>query len=51
VQGAHDTTFYVLAACAGAAKLKNLGSAVGGALVVAGTSFVSAVVLAYAFFG
>jgi spore maturation protein SpmB len=51
VQGAHDTTFYIIAACAGAAKLKHLGAAVGGTLVVAATSFVSAVVLAYVFFG
>ncbi len=50
VQGAHDTTFYVLVACAGAAKLKHLGFAVGGGVFVALVSFVSSVLLAYVFF-
>lgn len=50
VQGASDTTFYVLTACAGAAKLKNLGHAVGGAILVSMTSFVAAVACAYVFF-
>jgi spore maturation protein SpmB len=51
VQGASDTTFYILAACAAAAKLKNLGHAVIGSLVADGVSFVAAVALAQGFFG
>ena len=51
VQGASDTTFYILAACAAAAKLKNLGHAVIGSLVADGVSFCAAVVLAQWFFG
>jgi len=51
IQGASDTTFYILAACAGAAKLKNLGAAVTGSLVADVVSFVTAVVCANAFFG
>lgn len=51
VQGASDTTFYILAACAAAAKLKNLGHAVVGSLVADLASFVAAVALAQCFFG
>jgi spore maturation protein SpmA/spore maturation protein SpmB len=51
IQGASDTTFYILAACAGAAQLKNLGSAVTGAVVASLASFVVAVVCAHLFFG
>jgi spore maturation protein SpmB len=50
VQGASDTTFYILAACAGAAKLKNIGSAVAGSLVADAASFVAAVACARYFF-
>jgi spore maturation protein SpmB len=45
VQSASDTTFYVLTACAGATRLRDLGHAVVGALVVAITAFVLAVCL------
>lgn len=51
VQGASDTTFYILAACAAVAKLKNLGHAVMGSVVADVASFVAAVVLALWFFG
>jgi spore maturation protein SpmA len=51
VQGASDTTFYILAACAAAAKLKNLGHAVIGSLVADGVSFCAAIALAQWFFG
>jgi spore maturation protein SpmB len=51
VQGASDTTFYILAACAAAAKLKNLGHAAIGAVVADAVSFVAAVALAQWFFG
>ena len=50
VQGAFDTTFYVLVACAAAAKLHNLGHAVTGALLANGTSFVVAVLCTQFFF-
>lgn len=43
IQGASDTTFYMLAVCAGAAKLKNLGHAVTGALIADAVSFAVAV--------
>jgi spore maturation protein SpmA len=42
IQGAYDTTFYVLAMCAAAAKLTNLGHAVIGALFANLTSFIVA---------
>jgi spore maturation protein SpmA len=42
IQGAFDTTFYVLAVCAAAAKLTNLGHAVIGALVANAASFIVA---------
>ena len=51
VQGASDTTFYILAACAGAAKLQNIGHALTGALVVSVVSFATAVVCGLALFG
>ena len=51
IQGSTDTTFYILAACAGAAQLKNLGSAVAGAIFASMASFVTAVVCAQLFFG
>lgn len=51
IQGASDTTFYILAACAGAAQLKNLGSAVAGAIIANVASFVTAVACAQLFFG
>lgn len=51
VQGASDTTFYILATCAGAAKLRHLGHAVAGALVADLISFVVAVWLAQGIFG
>lgn len=51
IQGASDTTFYILAACSGAAQLKNLGSAVAGAIFACMASFVIAVVCAQLFFG
>lgn len=51
IQGASDTTFYILAACAGAAHLKNLGAAVGGAIFANFAGFVTAVVCAQLFFG
>ena len=50
VQGASDTTFYVLAVCAGAAGLKNLGHAVAGAIIANVASFAAAVGCAYLFF-
>ncbi len=51
VQGASDTTFYILAACAGAAKLHNIGHAMVGALLVSVVSFATAVVVGLALFG
>lgn len=51
VQGASDTTFYILAACAAAAKLKNLGHAVVGAVIADVVSFLAAIALAQCFFG
>lgn len=51
VQGASDTTFYILAICAGAAKIKDMGFAVGGAIIASAASFVVAVVCALLFFG
>jgi spore maturation protein SpmB len=51
IQGASDTTFYILAACAGAAKLKNLGSAVAGAVLASTASFLMAVACTLVFFG
>jgi spore maturation protein SpmA len=42
IQGAFDTTFYVLAVCAAAAKLTNLGHAVIGAFIANVTSFIVA---------
>jgi spore maturation protein SpmA len=50
VQGAFDTTFYVLAACAAAAKLTNLGHAVVGALVANISSLCMALVCTRLFF-
>lgn len=50
VQGASDTTFYILAVCAGAARLQHLGKAVQGALIADVVSYGAAVVLAYVFF-
>lgn len=51
VQGAHDTTFYVLALCAGVAKLTHLGAAVTGALLANAAAFAMAVWCSIAFFG
>ena len=51
IQGASDTTFYILAACAGAAKLKNLGHAVTGSVIADIASFIAAVFCAQLFFG
>ena len=51
VQGASDTTFYILAACAGAAKLQNIGHAMLGALLVSVVSFATAVIVGLALFG
>jgi spore maturation protein SpmB len=51
IQGSSDTTLYILAACAGAAKLKNLGAAVTGSIIADVVSFVTAVVCAHYFFG
>ena len=42
VQGATETTFYVLALCAGAAKLKHLGPVLSGALLANGAAFAMA---------
>jgi spore maturation protein SpmB len=50
IQGAFDTTFYVLALCAAAAKLTNLGHAVVGAALANLTSFVVAGLCAKFFF-
>jgi spore maturation protein SpmA/spore maturation protein SpmB len=50
IQGAFDTTFYVLAVCAAAAKLANLGHAVVGALIANFTSFIVAGLCAKFFF-
>lgn len=50
VQGAFDTTFYVLTVCAAAAKLNQLGHAIGAALVANATSFMMAVVCVKMFF-
>jgi spore maturation protein SpmB len=50
VQGASDTTFYILAVCAGAARLRHLGHAVAGAVWADGVSYAVAVALAYALF-
>jgi spore maturation protein SpmA len=50
IQGAFDTTFYVLAVCAAAAKLTNLGHAVIGALIANTTSFFVAGLCAKLFF-
>lgn len=46
IQGSSDTTFYILAVCAGAAKLKNLGHAVVGAIIADVVSFAAAVIIA-----
>lgn len=51
IQGSSDTTFYILAACAGAARLNNLGHAVVGAVIASIASFVVSVVCALVFFG
>jgi spore maturation protein SpmA len=51
VQGASDTTLYCLTVCAGAARLRVLGHAVQGSLVVWSVSSVAAVLMAYLFFG
>lgn len=51
VQGAHDTTFYVLAVCAGAAKLKHLGPVLSGALLANGAAFAMAVWSSMVFWG
>ena len=51
VQGAFDTTFYILAVCAAAGRLTQLGHAVIGALLANLTSFVMAVFLTRVFFG
>lgn len=51
VQGASDTTFYVLALCAGAARLQHLGRAVQASVLADVVSYAAAVVLAYLFFG
>lgn len=51
IQGSTDTTFYILAACAGVAKLNNLGQAVVGAVIASVASFVVAVICALVFFG
>jgi spore maturation protein SpmA len=50
IQGSSDTTFYILAACAGAAKLKNLGSAVTGSIIADIASFATALICANYFF-
>lgn len=50
VQGAFDTTFYVLAVCAAAAKLNQLGHAIAAALVANVTSFMVAVLFTKLFF-
>lgn len=50
IQGTSDTTFYVLALCAGAAKIKNLGHAITGAVLADLASMAAAVVLAYYLF-
>jgi spore maturation protein SpmA len=50
IQGAFDTTFYVLALCAAAAKLTNLGHAVVGAVLANLTSFIVAGLCARFFF-
>ena len=51
VQGSSDTTFYVLAVCAGAARLETLGHAVAGAVVADVAAFAASVGLAYLMFG
>lgn len=51
VQGASDTTFYVLSLCAGAAKLTRLGPVISGALLANAAAFVVAVWSCMVFFG
>lgn len=51
VQGASDTTFYVIAVCAGAARLQHLGRVVQASLLADVASYAAAVALAYLFFG
>ncbi len=50
IQGASDTTFYVLALCAGAAKIKNLGHAITGSVIADIASMATAIALAYYLF-
>jgi len=50
IQGKSDTTFYILAACAGAARLKHLGHAVAGSIIASVISFVVAIICTQVFF-
>lgn len=50
IQGASDTTFYVLVLCAGAAKIKNLGHAIAGSVIADVASMATAIALAYYLF-